>query len=186
MANPMMFTPMIAEQAASGGLLNKLMQKAIAAWPTIAPILKGVGISMAEAVAATYLVPDHAVMTKDEVEKGVTLSTAELMIRKAAIPIIVRNLAGAPTKIVNIGRLVAAPGVESKARAFAQILKSTPGFFITYKALAKRIEDKYPTLSIRELSPKTKNQATALATAKYSGHFLTGVVDGVRKAGGFD
>ena len=48
MANPTMFTPMMAEQAASGGLLNKLMQKAIAAWPTIAPILKSVGISLAE------------------------------------------------------------------------------------------------------------------------------------------
>mgnify|MGYP000767686471 FL=1 len=80
MANPTMFTPMMAEQAASGGLLNKLMQKAIAAWPTIAPILKSVGISMAEVVAAMYLVPDHAVMTKDEVEKGEELSASELMI----------------------------------------------------------------------------------------------------------
>ena len=186
MANPTMFTPMMAEQAASGGLLNKLMQKAIAAWPTIAPILKSVGISLAEAVAAMYLVPDHAVMTKDEVEKGEELSASELMIRKAAIPIIVSNLAGAPTKITNIGWLVAAPGVESKVRAFAQVLKGAPGFFITYKALSKRIEDKYPTLNIRELTPESKSGATALVAANRSGQFLTGVIEGVRRAGGFN
>lgn len=181
MANPTMFTP-----TASGGLLNKLMQKAIAAWPTIAPILKSAGISMAEVVAAMYLVPDHAVMTKDEVEKGVELPASELMIRKSAIPIIISNLAGAPTKITNIGRLAAAPGVESKVRAFAQVLKGAPEFFITYKALSKRIEDKYPTLNIRELTPKNKSVATALVAANRSGQFLTGMVEGVRRAGGFN
>lgn len=186
MANPTMFTPMMAEQAASGGLLNKLIQKVIAAWPTIAPILKSVGISMAEVVAAMYLVPDYAVMTKDEVEKGEELSASELMIRKSAIPIIVSNLAGAPTKIINIGRLVAAPGVESKVRAFAQVLNGAPGFFIAYKALSKRIEDKYPTLNIRELTPESKSGATALVAANRSGQVLTGMIEGFRRAGGFN
>lgn len=169
MAGNLVYSPIMAEQAASGGV-NKLIQQLMRIWPLVAPLIKGVGLRFAQSVAAYYLIPDEAVMTKEEIKNGTELSQSELLLRKSAVPVIISTLAGAPSKVVNIGRLVQAPGVESKVRAFAAVLKNAPGFYLTYQALAKRIEEKTPTLNIRELSAGKKGGAAftgmfALGTA---------------------
>lgn len=110
-------------------------------------LLKAVGVGTAMAIAASLLIPDHAVMTKEELDEGTKLSNAELMMRKSAIPVIVGSLLNAPKNLISVARLVRAPGVETKVRAAAKAFASIPGWYAAFRVIQKRIENEEATLN---------------------------------------
>ena len=58
--------------------------KVKAMWPIVKSLILGMGINLAIAVIAYLLIPDAAVMTKQELEEKVQLSQQELLMRKSA------------------------------------------------------------------------------------------------------
>lgn len=149
-------------------------------WPLIKNMVVGLGISAATAIAAHALIPDSAVMTKEELENNTELSTTELVIRKSAIPLVMTSLFNAPKNIVNISKLFKTPGVESKVRATAALLIHTPGFYTAFKTLKHRYEEGEGTLNIREIMPHPSK--AALAGAPAAGSFLNGLAAGISAA----
>lgn len=138
---------------------------------TLRPILVGMGIQFAFAAASMLLIPDAAVKTKQEIDEDTELSTSELMLRKVAVSLIVNSARSSASTMVDVSRLLRVPGVESKVRAAAALLASTPSFYIAFKALKRKFVDKeQPTLSIRELvSP---GETKAIFTAAGAGNVL--------------
>ena len=114
-------------------------------------LLKAVGIGTALAVAASLLIPDHAVMSKQELDDNTELSSAELMMRKSAVPLIVGSLLNAPRNLVSVARLLRAPGVETKVRATARAMASVPGWYAAFRVIQKRIENEEGTLNPRAI-----------------------------------
>ena len=109
-------------------------------------LLKAVGIGTALAVAASLLIPDHAVMSKQELDDNTELSSVELMMRKSAVPLIVGSLLNAPKNLVSVARLLKAPGVETKVRGTARAMASVPGWYAAFRVIQKRIENEEGTL----------------------------------------
>lgn len=143
-------------------------------WPLIKAILQSVGISFATAAAANALIPDTAVMTKAEIEEGVELSKTELTIRKSAVPVMALSLKSAGKSLyTNLNTLFRTPGVESKIRATASLISSSPAFWLSYKMLEHRIKEGEATLNIRDIT-KDGVPTKALAAAGMFGGVVTG------------
>lgn len=124
-------------------------------WQTVKSILTNIGISFAASVAAYLLIPDTAVMTKQEIEDNVQLASRELLLRKSAVIVIALSLKHAATKLPGqISTIFKVPGVESKLRAAASMLTSAPAFWLSYKTIEARVTSSTPTLNIREIAPQ--------------------------------
>lgn len=126
--------------------------KVKALWPIVKSLILGIGINMAIAVIAYLLIPDTAVMTKQELEEQVQLSQQELLIRKSAAIGMALALKKSITVTANaFTTIFKVPGLESKLRATSQMLASAPAFWMSYKILYHRLTTGEASLNIREI-----------------------------------
>lgn len=145
-----------------------------AVWPLVKSLILGMGINLVAAVAAYILIPDTAVMTKQEIEDKTQLSRQELLIRKSAAIGMVLSLKKSITVTHNAFTTVfKVPGLESKLRATAQMLASAPAFWMSYKILYHRLSTGEASLNIREVA-KGGTPKGALAGSI----FTAGVING--------
>lgn len=154
--------PTTVAQAPSADILRTF-------WAALKPRLVGLGCTFAAFAAAQVMVPDHAVMTKQELNDNVELSKTELAIRKAAVILIIHTLINLPQTTINIGKLFTTPGLESKLRATAQLLKSAPGFYMAYTAMVKKYKGEDLSLSIRDYTDNAPKKTLGAA------HFIGSV-----------
>lgn len=155
-------------------------------WPLIKAVLQSVGIPLATVAAANVFIPDHAVMTKTEIADGVELSKTELLIRKAAVPAMALSLKSAGKSIyTNFGTILKTPGVESKIRAAASLLASSPALWTAYKILEHRIKTGEGSLNIREVNDGNVMPPKAVQAAVFLGGAVMGQAyqQGLRTAG---
>ena len=135
--------------------ISTAVQKTQAAWPIVKSLLMSIGVKFAMAVAAYTLIPDHAVMTKSEIEENTQLSDKELLIRKSAVLCIAMSLKYSATKIPGqLATVFKVPGLESKLRASANLILSTPAFWLSYKTIETRVKNGSGSLNIREIAPE--------------------------------
>lgn len=134
--------------------------------------LKGKGITLAMCAAAYYLVPDHAVMSKDELAEHKELSQRELFLRKAAVVVTVLAMKGAIRTTINLGQLVK-DGQKPTIMHAAQLMMAAPAFLATYKVIANRIEKGEGSMNIREYGP-SKAQALGAKAIQLGGYGTLG------------
>lgn len=141
-------------------------------WPILKAKLEQQGVTLAAFLAAYFLIPDHAVMSKEEIAEGVELPQRELALRKIAVVTMAGALKSAVGKTIDIGTLLA-QGKTPTLRHAASLLIAAPAFFTTYKLLRNRLEKGDGTMNFRDVAPTT-GQAFGLAAAKVGGYGAIG------------
>lgn len=150
--------------------INAAVQKTVAAWPIVKSLLLSLGVKFGMAVAAYMLIPDSAVMTKSEIKEDVQLSDKELLIRKSTVLAIALALKHSVINLPGqINTVFKVPGVESKLKASANLIMSTPAFWLSYKTIEARIKNGTPTLNIREIAPNGMPKAIRIGTPVLAG-----------------
>lgn len=170
--------------------MNQLNQKIIMQlkqlWQMLGKSFMYVGLTFALVAAAMHVIPDEAVMSKDELEKGEALDIKEQAIRKGAIIAIILAGCKIPSNLNKILQLSKTPGVQSKLLALARTLSMTPAFTVAYQLVKRKIESQETTLNIRELekdAPLTiKQQAVATTAGAMIPAVMLGVKNGIELA----
>lgn len=132
------------------------------------------GISLVVCVAAIYLIPDHTVMSKEEIADGVQLSKKELVIRKIFVLVAALAIKGAIRTTIDIGQLISARQKPHLLQV-ASLIASAPSFLITYKTIKQRIKNGSGTLNFRDLGI-TKNETRAAGALATAGNVATGAL----------
>lgn len=132
------------------------------------------GISIVVCLAATYLIPDHAVMSKEEITDGVQPSKKELVIRKIFVLVAALAIKGAIRATIDISQLISARQKPHLLQV-ASLVASAPSFLITYKTIKQRIMNGSGTLNLRDLGI-TKNETRAAAALSTAGTAATGAL----------
>lgn len=140
--------------------------------PMVLNFLKSKGITLSMCAAAYYLIPDHAVMSKEELSDNTQLSQKELVLRKAAVVMTVLALKGAVKTTVDLTTLLKS-GSKPTIMHAAKLLMAAPAFLTTYKVVHNRIEKGEGSMNIREFGP-TKTQAAGAKAAQLAGYGTMG------------
>lgn len=154
---------------------SKLINAIKMTWPLVKGPLASIGISFVIATAACHLIPDQAVMSKEEIENKQKLEPRELLIRKAAIPAIIYAGCKLPGNIMKAFQMSRNPGILPKLLALAKTLSLTPSFMMAYGIIKHKIEMQEPTLNVREIlkeapiTPKTMATMGTLGTISQYG-----------------
>lgn len=161
---------------------QQLVNRIRLVWPFLKTVLLKAGITFSMVVAAVHLIPDTAVMSKDEIENKTVLPEKELYLRKAVIPGIIMTGCAIPKNIKYVFTMSRNPGIQSKLLAFSRILVMTPAFLLAYNILKRRLDQQEPTLNIRELTKDSPISPKAQAAISTAGLALHGGTIGVSAA----
>lgn len=124
------------------------------------------GITVAMFMAAQFLIPDHAVMSKEELENKTILPKRELALRKAFVVMTALALKGTIRTAIDLGTLISARRKPSLMHT-ASLLASAPSFLVTYKTIKQRLANGEGTLNFRDTGLESKE-------LKRAGYVATG------------